>query len=81
MRVMGIRHMIMHMPQRLMVMAMAVFARGHRVVAVCVVAIVVPVRVLMLQRFVGVFVAMGFSQVQHHAGQHQRAAQCQHCTG
>ncbi len=82
MRMMGIGHLFMHVPQRLMSMPMTVFACGHRGVTVVVVAVVVTVRVFMLQRFVGVFMAMGFGKMQHHASRHQRTAQChQGCNG
>jgi len=46
-------------PQRLVLMPMAVFAYGHRLV----------------------IMAMGLGQVQHHTGQHQRAAQGHHPAG
>ena len=53
----------------------AVLANRHGVVQVLVVPVVVAVGVFVLQRFVLVRMAMGLRQVQHHAGQHQHAAQ------
>lgn len=75
-RVMGIGHMGMRVPQRLVVMAVTVFADRHRVVNMVVMGVVLPMCVLMLQGFVRVLMAMGLGQVQHHAGQHQRTAHC-----
>ena len=63
------------MPQRRVPVPVAVRALGHRLVPVVVMPIVVPVRVFVLQRLVRVLVAVRLGQVQHHAGQHQRAAQ------
>ena len=76
MQVKSIRHMPMRVLQRWMAMAMAVFADRHRLVDMLVVAVVMPMGVLVLQRFVGMFVAVGLGQMQHHTGQHQPTAQC-----
>ena len=81
MRMVDIGHVFMHVPQRLMLMQVTMLACGHRVVTVVVVAVVVPMRMLMLQRVVGVFMAMGLGKMQHNARQHQRAAQCHHPAG
>ena len=76
-----VRHMGMRMLQRHMLVTVAVFACRHGVVHMVVVAVIVPVGVLVLQRFMGMRVAVGFGQVQDHAGQHQRAAQRHQAAG
>ena len=48
MHMMRIGHVRMHMPQRLVLMPMAVFAYGHRLVIMVVMTVVVPMGVLML---------------------------------
>ena len=57
----------------------AVRPGGHERVGVIVVAVVMGVRVFVVQRLVGVGVVVVFGQVQHHAGQHEGAprGQCQ----
>ena len=79
--VMGIGHVRVLMAKRQVPMHMAVLSRGHGVVVVIVMAVAVPVCVLVLQRFVGMLMTVGLGQVQHHAGQHQRAAQRHQPTG
>ena len=81
MHMMSIGYMGMRVPQRWMLMAVAVFADRHRVVDMVVMGVVMPMRVLMLQGLVRVFMPMGLGQMQYHAGQHQRAAQCHHPAG
>ena len=73
MRMVRIGHVRVRMALRLVSMGVAVFGRRHRIVKMVVVAVVVPVRMLMLRRLVRVFVPMRFRQVQHDTGQHQRA--------
>ena len=69
-----IGHMRMRMPPRLVAMAMAVRAGRHRIMHMVVVAIVMQVRMFVLHHVVPMLVAVRLRQVQHHAGQHQRAA-------
>lgn len=80
-RVVRIRYVRMHMPQRLMTMPVTVRIGRHRNVHMAVVAIVVAVRVLVLHHVVFMFVAVRLRQVQHHACQHQRAATRHQPTG
>ena len=56
--VVRIGHMRMDMMQRLVAMAVAVLALGHRLVPVVVMPVVVPMRVFVLQRLVLVLVAV-----------------------
>ena len=81
MNVVRVRHMGMHVLQRLMPVAVAVFTCRHGIVGVLVMPVVVAVGVFVLQRLVLVLVAMGLGQVQHHASQHQHAAQRHQPTG
>ena len=74
-----VRHVRMAVPLRLVPMPVAVLADGHRVVRVCVVPVVMPVRVFVFERIVLVLVCVRFRQVQHDAGQHQQAAEQHHC--
>jgi hypothetical protein len=69
MRVMRIGHVGMHMPNGLVPVTVAVLANRRHAVHMVVMAIVVAVRVFVLQRLVLVFVAVRLRQVQHHAGQ------------
>ena len=62
--VVHIGHVRMDMMQRLVAMAVAVRALGHRLVPVVVMPIVVPMRVFVLQRLVFVLVAVRLGQVQ-----------------
>lgn len=73
--VMRIRRMGVHMAQRFMAVAMAVFTFRRRVMEVFVMRVVVEVRMFVLQCLVLMLVAMRLCQVQHHPGQHQQAAQ------
>lgn len=75
MHMMCIGHMRMRVPQRSVSMAVAVLADRHRVVDMLVMGVVMPMRVLMIQRLVRVLMAMGLGQMQDHPGQHQHAAQ------
>jgi hypothetical protein len=81
MAVVGIRHVGMCMLRRFMYVSVAVFSGGRGIMRVLVMPVVVPMRVLMLQRVVLVFVAVRLRQVQHHAGQHQHAAQRHQAAG
>lgn len=71
MRVMRIRNVRVRMQQRFVAVPVAVLARGHRVVDVQVVAVVVAVGVLVLERVVGVLVCVRFREMERHAGEHQ----------
>jgi hypothetical protein len=59
----------------IMTVRMAVRADRHPVVAVVVMAVVVAVHVLVLQRLVGVAVAVPFRDVQRDPDHHQRGGQ------
>ena len=58
MRMVGIGHMRMCMPQYFVRMPMAVLARRHLIVHVVVVAVVVPVRMFVLHRLVFMLVGV-----------------------
>jgi heme/copper-type cytochrome/quinol oxidase subunit 2 len=73
-RVMRIRYVRMHMPQRLVTMPVAVRSGRHRNMHMVMVAIVVAVRVLVFHHVVFMLVAVRLRQVQHHPCQHQGAA-------
>ncbi len=73
--VVGIRHMRMAVLDGLVLVCMAVRTIGHGVVGMVVVAVVMAVRMLVQQGSVQMCMAMRFGQVQHHASQHQSAAQ------
>ena len=60
---------------RLMGVLVAVAASWHYYVHMCMVPIVVPVSMLMLQHFVRVFVSMAFRQMEHNSQQHEHSAQ------
>ena len=81
MDMMRIRDMRMRVSQGLVLMRMAVRSLRHIVMRVVVVSIVMPVGMLMRYGFMGVVVRMGFHQVQHHAGQHEQAAQAHQKAG
>lgn len=68
--VVGVWHMGVAVRDRRVLVPMAVGARGHGVVYMGVVPIVVPVGMFMFQCVVGVLVGMGFRQVQHNPQQH-----------
>jgi len=70
MRVVRIRYMRMHMPDRVVAMPVAMLAGRHWNVDVVVVPIVMTVRVFMLRRVVLMLVRVRLRQVQHHAGEH-----------
>ena len=63
----------MGMPQRFMPVAVAVRPDRDRFMAMRMVAIVMPVGVLMLERLVLMFVLVRLRQVQQDAAEHQRA--------
>ncbi len=73
-RVVRIRYMGMHVSQRGVAMSVAMRTSRHRLMCVIVVAVVVPVRMFVLRRFVLVLVPVRFHEVEHYAGQHERAA-------
>lgn len=70
-----IGHVGMGVFQRAVAVPVAVRTSRHWVMAVRVVVIVMGVRVLVLQRFMPVAVFVPLSQVQHHAANHEHAAQ------
>ena len=72
--VVRIRHMGVHMAQRLMHVCMAVRPLRHHRMAVVVVPVIVAVGVLVLHGLVLVLVAVRLGQVQHHAQRHKRSA-------
>ena len=69
---MRIRHMWMTVLHRLVPVPMAVRCSGHRGVRVQMVAVVMRVRMLVFERFVGVLMRVALGQMQEHAGQHQQ---------
>ena len=73
-RVMGVRHVGVNVARRAMRVRVAVRPVGHHGVRVLMMAVVVPVRVLVLERVVDVRVGVPLRQVQDDAGQHQQAA-------
>ena len=70
----GIRHMRVRMPQRRMLVPMAVRPVRHRFMVVEMVAVVVRMCMLVLQPFMEVFVVVVFQQMQAHAHEHQEPA-------
>ena len=81
MDMMRIRDMRMRVTQGFVLMRMAVRPFGHFDMHVVVVSVVMPVGMLMRHGFMAVAVRMGFHQVQHHAGQHEQAAQAHQKAG
>ena len=75
MQVVSVGDMRVRVPLGLVLMAVAVLADKLRIVNVFVMAVAVPMGVLVLQRFVLMLMAMRLGQVQHHAGEHQHAAE------
>ena len=75
---MRIGHMCMRMAPRFVPVPVAVRAGGHGLVQVVVVAVVMAMGVLVLQRLVSVLMAVRFGQVQQHAGRkcQQRGRHC-----
>jgi hypothetical protein len=72
--VMGIRHMGVAVPLWHMPVPVAVRALRHLFVTMFVVPVIVPMRVLMLQRFVFMLMVVRLGQVQRNAQQHQQTA-------
>ena len=64
--------------QRIMAMPMAMAPCWNGHMGVQVMRIVMGVGVLLLQRLMGVFVAMRLQQMQHHADEHQYTTDHQH---
>ena len=60
---------------RLMGVLVAVAASWHYYVHMCMVPIVVPVSMLMLQHFVRVLVSMAFRQMEHYSRRHEHSTQ------
>ena len=71
---MRIRHVWMTVVYRLVPVPMAVRCSGRRGMRVQMVAVVMRVRMLVVERFVGVLMRVALGQVQEHAGQHQQRA-------
>lgn len=74
MRVRRVGNMGMGMTHWLVLVPMTVLPHRHHVVCVNVMSVVVAVRMFVLQRLVRVSVDMRLREMQHHPGQHQRAA-------
>ena len=72
---MRIRDMRMRVSQEFVLMRMAVRSFRHFVMRMVVVFIVMPVGMLIRHGFMRMVVRMGFHEVQHHASQHEQAAQ------
>ena len=70
-----VRSMGMGVGHRLMGVLVAVAASWHYYVHMCMVPIVVPVSMLMLQHFVRVLVSMAFRQMEHNSCQHEHSTQ------
>ena len=70
-----VRSMGMGVGHRLMGVLVAVAASWHYYVHMCMVPIVVPVSMLMLQHFVRVLVSMAFRQMEHYSRQHEHSTQ------
>ena len=68
-----VRSMGMGVGHRLMGVLVAVAASWHYYVHMCMVPIVVPVSMLMLQHFVRVLVSMAFRQMEHYSRQHEHS--------
>ena len=75
--VVTVRYMGMAVSHRRVPVHVAVRPRRHHFVAVVMVTVVVVVSMFVLHGLVRVCMTMRFSQVQHHAHQHQQAAQCE----
>lgn len=71
MQVMGVRHVGVGVPDRLMAMPVAVFARWHGVMCVQVMAVVMGVGMFMFQRLVVVDVGMRLRKMQYDANHHE----------
>ena len=69
-----VRSMGMGVGHRLMGVLVAVAASWHYYVHMCMVPIVVPVSMLMLQHFVRVLVSMAFRQMEHYSRQHEHSS-------
>ena len=81
MDMMRIRDMRMRVSQWFVLMCMAVRSLRHLVMLVVVMPVVMPMGMLMHHEFMDVFVRMGFHQMQHHADQHEQAAQAHQHAG
>ena len=73
--VVNIRRMGMGVGDRLMEVHMAVAPRGHHVMNVRVVSIVMTVGVLMLHRLVRMFMPVALGQMQQHPRKHQKTTE------
>ena len=75
MAMMRIRDIRMRGSQGFVLMRMSVSSFGHFVMRMVVGSIVMPVGMLVRHDFMRMVVRMGFHEVQHHASQHEQAAQ------
>ena len=73
--VVNIRRMGMGVGDRLMEVHMAVAPRGHHVMNVRMVSIVMTVGVLMLHRLVRMFMPVALGQMQQHTRKHQKTTE------
>ena len=73
--VVNIRRMGMGVGDRLMEVHMAVAPRGHHVMNVRMVSIVMTVGVLMLHRLVRMFMPVALGQMQQHPRKHQKTTE------
>jgi len=69
-QMMRIRHVRVCVPDRLMAVPVTVCTGRHFVVGMAMVAVVVPVRMIVLERIVLVFVAVRLCKVEQNAEQH-----------
>jgi hypothetical protein len=69
-----IRYVGMHVPHRIMTVAVTVRSCRHGVMHVIVMPIVVPMRMLVLRRFMFVLVTVRFSEMEYYASEHEGAA-------
>jgi hypothetical protein len=81
MYVVSVWHVGMRVPRLRVMMHMAVFAFRHWLVHMVVMAVIVPVRMIMFERLVLVFMTMRLGQMQHNARQHQGTACCHQAAG
>lgn len=74
---MCIRHMWVSVPGREVRMLMAMFSLAQLRMNMLVMTIVMPVRMLMFDGVMQMFMLVRFRKVKHHAHEHERAA-CEH---
>ena len=69
-RVVGVRNVRVRVAPRIVAMSMAVRTGGHRLMQVVVMAVVVTMRVLVLDSLVQMFVRMRLGDVKHDTSDH-----------